>query len=54
MEMVNKLRDVMGKRDDAFFSTEIPLENKERPLKRGRGSQKKTKQSTGNGRKQNS
>lgn len=54
-EMANKLRDVMGKRDDeymlegaielnnAFCSTEISLEDKEKPLKRGRGSQKKTK-----------
>lgn len=54
-EMVNKLRDVMGKRDDeyqlkdavelddAFFTTEISIENKDKPLKRGRGSQKKTK-----------
>src|SRR5690554_3375751 len=54
-EMVNKLRDVMGKRDDeytlegaielddAFFSTEISLEERDKPLKRGRGSQKKTK-----------
>ncbi len=29
--------------DDAFFSTEISLEDKDKPLKRGRGSQKKTK-----------
>jgi hypothetical protein len=54
-EMVNKLREVMGKRndeytlegaielDDAFFSTEISLEDRDKPLKRGRGSQKKTK-----------
>ena len=54
-EMVNKLRDVMGKRDDeytlegtielddAFFSTEISLEDRDKPLKRGRGSQKKNK-----------
>ena len=54
-EMVNKLRDVMGKRDDeytlkeaielddAFFSTETALEDRDNPLKRGRGSQKKTK-----------
>ena len=54
-EMANKLRDVMGKRDDeyqlsgevelddAFFTTEISLEEKDEPLKRGRGSQKKTK-----------
>lgn len=54
-EMTNKLRDVMGKRDneyqlkeeieldDAFFTTERIDEDKESPLKRGRGSQKKTK-----------
>jgi len=54
-EMVNKLRDVMGKRDDeytlegaielddAFFSTEISLQERDKPLKRGRGSQKNTK-----------
>lgn len=54
-EMANKLRDVMGQRDklykldgeieldDAFFTTEIPLEKKSEKLKRGRGSQKKTK-----------
>jgi len=54
-EMVNKLRDVMGKRDnkyqlsgqmeldDAFFSSEIPKDQKDKPLKRGRGSQSKTK-----------
>lgn len=54
-EMVNKLRDVMGKRDnkyqlsgqmeldDAFLSTEIPQDQKDKPLKRGRGSQSKTK-----------
>lgn len=54
-EMVNKLRDVMGKRDnkyqlsgqmeldDAFFSTEIPQDQKDKPLKRGRGSQSKSK-----------
>ncbi len=29
--------------DDAFFSTEISLEARDKPLKRGRGSQKKTK-----------
>jgi len=28
--------------DDAFFTTEIPIELKSKPLKRGRGSQKKT------------
>ncbi|WP_286845649.1 MULTISPECIES: IS1595 family transposase [unclassified Proteiniphilum] len=54
-EMVCKLRDVMGKRDDqydlsgqielddAFFTTEIPDSQKGEPLKRGRGSQNKTK-----------
>lgn len=54
-EMVNKLRDVMGKRDneyklsgqmeldDAFFTTEISNDQKNEPLKRGRGSQSKTK-----------
>ena len=54
-EMVNKIRDIMGKRDneyqltgqmeldDAYFSTEIPQEQKDKPLKRGRGSQSKTK-----------
>ena len=53
-EMTNKLRDVMGKRDnkytlkgeieldDAFFTTEIPVESKNEPLKRGGGSQRKT------------
>jgi hypothetical protein len=51
--MVCKLRDVMGKRDDryqltaqveldeGFFSIELPEEEKDKPLKRGRGSQKK-------------
>ena len=29
--------------DEGFFSTEIPDEEKEKPLKRGRGSQKKSK-----------
>lgn len=54
-EMVHKLRDVMGKRDneyqllgqieldDAYFTTETPKEQKNKPLKRGRGSQNKTK-----------
>lgn len=54
-EMVCKLRDVMGKRDDryqltaqveldeGFFSIELPEEEKDKPLKRGRGSQKKAK-----------
>lgn len=53
-EMVHKLRDVMGKRDDryvlhgdveideGFFSTETPEEQKDCPLKRGRGSRRKT------------
>lgn len=53
--MVHKLRQVMGKRDDqyvlagrieldeGYFSTEIPLEEKDKPLKRGRGSQRKSK-----------
>ena len=47
-------RDVMGKRDggyplhgdmevdEGFFSTETPEEQKDFPLKRGRGSQRKT------------
>lgn len=54
-EMVCKLRDVMGKRDDryqltaqveldeGFFSIELPEDEKDKPLKRGRGSQKKAK-----------
>lgn len=53
--MVHKLRETMGKRDgeyilagrieldEGYFSTEIPLEEKDKPLKRGRGSQKKSK-----------
>ena len=53
--MVHKLRLAMGKRDDeyilagaieldeGFFSTEMPKEQKQEPLKRGRGSQKKSK-----------
>ena len=53
--MVHKLRLAMGKREDeyilagsieldeGFFSTEIPNAKKQEPLKRGRGSQKKTK-----------
>ena len=53
-EMVHKLRDVMGKRDarysldgdveidEGFFSTETPEGQKDCPLKRGRGSQRKT------------
>lgn len=54
-KMLHKLREAMGKRDEkytlsgqieldeGFFSTEIPLDQKDKPLKRGRGSQKKTK-----------
>ena len=54
-EMANKLRDVMGKRDndyqlsgqmeldDAFYTTEISQDQKDKPLKRGRGSQSKSK-----------
>lgn len=53
--MLHKLRLAMGKRDaeytlrsvieldEGFFSTEIPEEEKSKPLKRGRGSQKKSK-----------
>ncbi len=53
--MVHKLRISMGKRDDeyilagqieldeGFFATEKPKDQKDKPLKRGRGSQKKTK-----------
>ena len=53
--MVHKLRSIMGKRDgeyvlagrieldEGYFSTEIPKEEKDKPLKRGRGSQKKSK-----------
>ena len=53
--MLHKLRQAMGKRDEqyqlsgsieldeGFFSTEIPDQEKDKPLKRGRGSQKKTK-----------
>ena len=53
--MLHKLRLVMGERDkqyklsgqieldEGFFSTSILSENKGKPLKRGRGSQKKTK-----------
>ena len=29
--------------DEGYFSTEAPIEEKDKPLKRGRGSQKKTK-----------
>lgn len=54
-EMLHKLRIAMGNRDakyklsgqieldEGFFSTITPDEEKEKPLKRGRGSQKKTK-----------
>jgi hypothetical protein len=54
-EMVHKLRSVMGKRDgkymltgtvevdEGFFTTEIILEEKNDKLKRGAGSQAKTK-----------
>lgn len=53
--MVHKLRQSMGKRDDeyilagrieldeGYFATEIPNNEKDKPLKRGRGSQKKSK-----------
>lgn len=54
-EMVHKLRSVMGKRDEkymlhskvevdeGFFTTEVPINEKEDKLKAGAGSQKKTK-----------
>jgi hypothetical protein len=54
-ELVNKLRDVMGKRDNkyklqgqieldnAFITTLIPENQKDEPLKRGVGSQKQSK-----------
>lgn len=54
-EMVNKIHDVMGKRDnnyklteqieldDGFFTTDREEEEKLQPTKRGRGSQDKTK-----------
>jgi hypothetical protein len=54
-ELLNKLRDVMGKRDDkyrltgqieldnAFITTLIPDGEKDSPLKRGVGSQKQSK-----------
>ena len=54
-EMVNKPGDVMGKRDneyqlsgqiehdEVFFTTEIPQEQKNQTLKRGRGSHYKSK-----------
>jgi hypothetical protein len=53
--MLHKLRSVMGKRDEqyslsgaieldeGFFSTETQDDQKDKPLKRGRGSQKKSK-----------
>jgi len=53
--MLHKLRYAMGKRDsnyklsneieldEGFFSTEMDKDDKDKPLKRGRGSQKKTK-----------
>ena len=53
--MLHKLRHAMGKRDseykvcgmveldEFFFSTEVPDSEKDKPLKRGRGSQKRTK-----------
>lgn len=53
--MLHKLRLAMGKRDgqyelsgqieldEGFFATEVKPEEKSKPLKRGRGSQKKTK-----------
>ena len=53
--MLHKLQQAMGKRDEeyqlsgsieldeGFFSTEVPGQEKDKPLKRGRGSQKKTK-----------
>ena len=54
-ELLNKLRDVMGKRDNkyqlggqieldnAFITTLIPEDEKDKPLKRGAGSQKQSK-----------
>lgn len=54
-EMMHKLRSVMGKRDDrytlkgcieldeGFFSTEMPMEQKNEKLKAGAGSQRKSK-----------
>lgn len=53
--LLHKLRQIMGKRDElytlsdvieldeGFFSTEMDEDEKDRPLKRGRGSQKKSK-----------
>jgi hypothetical protein len=51
--LLHKLRAVMGTRDaeydlrwfieldEGFFTTEIPVDDKDKYLKRGRGSQKK-------------
>jgi len=53
--MLHKLRETMGKRDgeyilagrieldEGYFSTETPESEKDKPLKRGRGSQRKSK-----------
>jgi transposase-like protein len=53
--MLHKIRESMGERDnnytlsgqmeldDGFFTTQIPEDEKEKPLKRGRGSQRKAK-----------
>jgi hypothetical protein len=53
--LLHKLREIMGKRDEiyslsgvieldeGFFSTQTPDDEKKKPLKRGRGSQKKSK-----------
>jgi hypothetical protein len=53
--MAHKLREAMGKRDgeyilagrieldEGYFSTETPKEEKDKPLRRGRGSQRKSK-----------
>jgi DNA-directed RNA polymerase subunit RPC12/RpoP len=53
--MLHKLRAIMGKReeqyslsgvielDEGFFSTEVDEDERDKPLKRGRGSQKKSK-----------
>ena len=53
--MAHKLREAMGKRDgeyvlagrieldEGYFSTETPKEEKDKPLKRSRGSQRKTR-----------
>ncbi len=54
-ELLHKIRNIMGQRDneydlsgeleldDGFFTTVVPKEHKDEVLKRGRGSQKKTK-----------